>query len=140
MVNIYLVILVWIPFVLHFLLIMVVLANELGTGTRFYDKAFGEFFSTSNMRRKDQDSAASGSVGNVQDFYRFGWLLFLALRTHVFTHCKNLVICTNGLVSILVCLFPFFLILFIFYIQYFLSRGYHAILVSMGKYIHHGKC
>ncbi|CAD5177634.1 unnamed protein product [Musa acuminata subsp. malaccensis] len=69
--------------------------------SKFYDKAFGEFFSTSNMRRKDQDSAASGSVGNVQDFYRFGWLLFLALRTHVFTHCKNLVICTKGLVSIL---------------------------------------
>ncbi|WOL12603.1 retinoblastoma-related protein-like [Canna indica] len=65
---------------------------------KFYNRGFQEFFSILNTRSKDQ---ASNNTENVLDFYRFGWLLFLALRTHAFTNCKNLVMCTNGLVSIL---------------------------------------
>ncbi|KAK6920509.1 Retinoblastoma-associated protein, A-box [Dillenia turbinata] len=43
----------------------------------------------------------SNSAGNVSDYHRFGWLLFLALRIHAFSRFKDLVTCTNGLVSIL---------------------------------------
>ncbi|KAL5704043.1 Retinoblastoma-related protein 1 [Ranunculus cassubicifolius] len=34
-------------------------------------------------------------------YHRFGWLLFLAIRTHAFSKFKELVSCTNGLVSVL---------------------------------------
>ncbi|KAH9320950.1 hypothetical protein KI387_015589, partial [Taxus chinensis] len=38
---------------------------------------------------------------SVSIYLRFGWMLFLALRIHVFSQFKGLVTCTNGLVSIL---------------------------------------
>ncbi|KAG8657616.1 hypothetical protein MANES_03G097800v8 [Manihot esculenta] len=37
----------------------------------------------------------------MSEYYRFGWLLFLALRVHAFSRFKDLVTCTNGLVSVL---------------------------------------
>ncbi|KAK9152449.1 hypothetical protein Syun_010758 [Stephania yunnanensis] len=47
-------------------------------------------------------SASKGTAINLPDYLRFGWLLFLALRVHSFSRFKDLVTCTNGLVSILV--------------------------------------
>ncbi|KAH9752336.1 retinoblastoma-related protein 1 [Citrus sinensis] len=47
------------------------------------------------------ESAAASTSGYVSDYHRFGWLLFLALRIHAFSRFKDLVTCTNGLVSIL---------------------------------------
>lgn len=58
-----------------------------------------------NMMNKDQDSTDYGSSENFVDFYRFGWLLFLALRPQSLSHCKNLVLRTNELVSVLVSFF-----------------------------------
>ncbi|WOG90025.1 hypothetical protein DCAR_0209266 [Daucus carota subsp. sativus] len=51
---------------------------------RHYKRAFHELFLV-----KDSD------------YFRFGWLLFLALRVHAFSRFKDLVTCSNGLVSIL---------------------------------------
>lgn len=39
---------------------------------------------------------------HASEYHRFGWLLFLALRVHAFSRFKDLVTCTNGLISILV--------------------------------------
>lgn len=54
----------------------------------------------------DANDSKQLSVANVtghgSDYYRFGWLLFLALRVHVFHVRKDLVSCTHGLVSVLV--------------------------------------
>ncbi|KAH9686371.1 retinoblastoma-related protein 1 [Citrus sinensis] len=47
------------------------------------------------------ESAAASTSGYISDYHRFGWLLFLALRIHAFSRFKDLVTCTNGLVSIL---------------------------------------
>lgn len=55
--------------------------------------------SDGNVEKKSV--AASANV-YVSDYHRFGWLLFLALRVHAFSRFKDLVTCTNGLVSILV--------------------------------------
>ncbi|KAK9133916.1 hypothetical protein Scep_013444 [Stephania cephalantha] len=51
-------------------------------------------------------SASKGTAINLPDYLRFGWLLFLALRVHSFSRFKDLVTCTNGLVSILVTTSP----------------------------------
>lgn len=65
-------------------------------------RAYRDFFSTSDTI-VDKQSAAANVSGYVSDYHRFGWLLFLALRVHAFSRFKDLVTCTNGLVSILVC-------------------------------------
>lgn len=70
-------------------------------GTRYYKRAYLEFFATSGPNHDKQLSVINTS-GYVSDYHRFGWLLFLALRVHAFSRFKNLVTCTNGLVSILV--------------------------------------
>ncbi|CAL5418657.1 unnamed protein product [Camellia sinensis] len=68
--------------------------------SKYYKRAFREFFLTSDAKVGEQSTAAIAS-GYVSDFHRFGWLLFLALRTHAFSRFKDLVTCTNGLVAIL---------------------------------------
>lgn len=73
--------------------------------TRHYGRAYRDFFLTSDANVDKQSSVASSS-GYVSDYHRFGWLLFLALRVHVFSRCKDLVTCTNGLVSVLVSYIP----------------------------------
>lgn len=50
----------------------------------------------------DKQLIGANKFGRGSDYYRFGWLLFLALRVHVFRVCKDLVSCTHGLVSVLV--------------------------------------
>ncbi|CAK9178793.1 unnamed protein product [Ilex paraguariensis] len=67
--------------------------------SKYYKRAYGEFFLTIDGNSKQ--SAVANSMGFVSDYHRFGWLLFLALRVHVFSRFKDLVTCTNGLVSIL---------------------------------------
>lgn len=65
--------------------------------TRHYKRAFHELLSV-----KDTDIDKQSAVSDVSDYFRFGWLLFLALRVHAFSRFKDLVTCSNGLVSILV--------------------------------------
>ncbi|XP_008797098.2 retinoblastoma-related protein-like isoform X2 [Phoenix dactylifera] len=67
--------------------------------SRFYNKAYKEFFLLKDVSNAQQ-TEDSRSAQYVSDCYRFGWLLFLALRIHSVSHF-NLVTCTNGLVSIL---------------------------------------
>ncbi|XP_022945471.1 retinoblastoma-related protein-like isoform X1 [Cucurbita moschata] len=68
--------------------------------SKYYKRVYQEFFSTSDAN-VDKQSAKSCHTGYLSDYHRFGWLLFLALRVHAFSRFKDLVTCTNGLVSIL---------------------------------------
>ncbi|XP_010520084.1 PREDICTED: retinoblastoma-related protein 1-like isoform X4 [Tarenaya hassleriana] len=70
------------------------------TDFRYYKRAYREFFLT-NDTNVEKDLNCEASVSHVSDYYRFGWLLFLALRIHAFSRFKDLVTCTNGLVAIL---------------------------------------
>ncbi|KMS99651.1 hypothetical protein BVRB_1g022190 [Beta vulgaris subsp. vulgaris] len=67
--------------------------------SKYYKRAYQEFFKTT--ADKEPADANTSSSGCVSDYYRFGWLLFLALRVHAFSRFKDLVTCTNGLVSVL---------------------------------------
>ncbi|KAM0947141.1 putative transcription repressor RB family [Dioscorea sansibarensis] len=67
--------------------------------SRYYRQAYQEFFNPSQS--SGQHSAFCNNKGYISDYHRFGWLLFLALRVHAFSQFKDLVTCTNGLVSIL---------------------------------------
>ncbi|XP_051116256.1 retinoblastoma-related protein [Andrographis paniculata] len=65
-----------------------------------YERAFRELFTVAEAHNNicfNVDN--TGKHGS--DYFRFGWLLFLALRVHVFHLCKDLVTCTHGLVSVL---------------------------------------
>ncbi|RID71469.1 hypothetical protein BRARA_C03406 [Brassica rapa] len=64
----------------------------------YYKRGYREFFLTYDANA-EKTSASSSSY--LPSSYRFGWLLFLALRNHAFSRFKDLVTCTNGLVSIL---------------------------------------
>ncbi|XP_074580565.1 retinoblastoma-related protein-like isoform X1 [Curcuma longa] len=75
--------------------------SQLFDMSKFYKKGFQELFSTNKMMTQDQDSTDYGSSENILDFYRFGWMLFLALRPQSSSHCKNFVMRTNELVSVL---------------------------------------
>ncbi|XP_068343478.1 retinoblastoma-related protein-like [Pyrus communis] len=68
--------------------------------SKYYKRAYRELFLTSDTNANKQ-SAVAGGTGYVSEYHRFGWLLFLALRVHVFSRFKDLVTCTNGLVAIL---------------------------------------
>ncbi|GMH15071.1 hypothetical protein Nepgr_016912 [Nepenthes gracilis] len=67
--------------------------------SKYYKSAYLYFFKGSEVDKWPATSASSSS--HVSDYHRFGWLLFLALRVHAFSRFKDLVTCTNGLVSIL---------------------------------------
>ncbi|XP_042501717.1 retinoblastoma-related protein [Macadamia integrifolia] len=64
--------------------------------SKYYKRAYKEFFLT-----REESEGKQISTSYVSDYHRFGWLLFLALRTHAFSRFKDLVTCTNGLVAIL---------------------------------------
>lgn len=70
-------------------------------GSRHYKSVYRELFLTSDAN-DDKQSAVTSDTGAMSEYYRFGWLLFLALRVHAFSRFKDLVTCTNGLVSVLV--------------------------------------
>ncbi|PQQ10454.1 retinoblastoma-related protein [Prunus yedoensis var. nudiflora] len=67
--------------------------------SKYYKRAYREFFLTSDANADKQSAVASGT-GYVSEYHRFGWLLFLALRVHVFSRFKDLLTCANGLVAI----------------------------------------
>ncbi|XP_056686611.1 retinoblastoma-related protein isoform X2 [Spinacia oleracea] len=71
--------------------------------SKYYKRAYQEFFKSSEADKDlvDASSSSSSSSGTISDYYKFGWLLFLALRVHAFSRFKDLVTCTNGLVSVL---------------------------------------
>ncbi|KAG7945905.1 hypothetical protein I3843_14G011500 [Carya illinoinensis] len=68
--------------------------------SKYYERVYRDLFVT-NEANADKQSAVTSISGYVSDYHRFGWLLFLALRVHVFSRFKDLVTCTNGLVSVL---------------------------------------
>ncbi|KAL0421649.1 UNVERIFIED_CONTAM: Retinoblastoma-related protein [Sesamum latifolium] len=65
-----------------------------------YERAYRELFAIVDANNDKHLTVANPSACG-SDYYRFGWLLFLALRVHVFRLCKDLVTCTHGLVSVL---------------------------------------
>nr|B1ABR6.1 RecName: Full=Retinoblastoma-related protein [Hieracium piloselloides]ABZ85628.1 retinoblastoma-related protein [Hieracium piloselloides] len=68
--------------------------------SKYYKRAFKTLFKPSHDNVEGQ-SAVANSADYISNCHRFGWLLFLALRVHAFSRFKDLVTCTNGLVSIL---------------------------------------
>nr|B1ABS0.1 RecName: Full=Retinoblastoma-related protein [Pilosella officinarum]ABZ85632.1 retinoblastoma-related protein [Pilosella officinarum] len=68
--------------------------------SKFYKRAFKTLFKATHENVEGQ-SAVANSADYISNCHRFGWMLFLALRVHAFSRFKDLVTCTNGLVSIL---------------------------------------
>lgn len=68
--------------------------------SKYYKRVYGEFF-LSSYANGDKKNVSASIKGNMSNYQRFGWLLFLALRVYAFRRFKDLVACTNGLVSIL---------------------------------------
>ncbi|CAH2053914.1 unnamed protein product [Thlaspi arvense] len=66
--------------------------------SKYYKRGYREFFLTYDA---NAEKTSANSASYLPESYRFGWLLFLALRNHAFSRFKDLVTCTNGLVSIL---------------------------------------
>lgn len=65
--------------------------------SKYYKRVFEEFFVSTDANVENESSV----TGRVSECHRFGWLLFLALRVHAFSRFKDLVTCTNGLISIM---------------------------------------
>ncbi|KAH1255053.1 Retinoblastoma-related protein [Glycine max] len=65
--------------------------------SKYYKRVFGEFFVATDTNAEIN----SPITVHASEYHRFGWLLFLALRVHAFSRFKDLVTCTNGLISIL---------------------------------------
>lgn len=68
--------------------------------SKYYKRAFKSLFVATRDNVEGQ-SAVANPPDYISNCHRFGWLLFLALRVHAFSRFKDLVTCTNGLVSIL---------------------------------------
>ncbi|XP_031388847.1 retinoblastoma-related protein isoform X2 [Punica granatum] len=68
--------------------------------SQYYKRTYRELFHAN----EDKQSALVSTTELVNDYQRFGWLLFLAVRGHAFSRFKDLVSCVNGLVSVLVIL------------------------------------
>ncbi|KAJ8774008.1 hypothetical protein K2173_009439 [Erythroxylum novogranatense] len=68
--------------------------------SKHYKRSYRELFLVGDANL-DELSAVSGDSTYLSNCYRFGWMLFLALRVHGFSHSKDLVTCTNGLASVL---------------------------------------
>ncbi|XP_044981404.1 retinoblastoma-related protein 2-like isoform X3 [Hordeum vulgare subsp. vulgare] len=71
------------------------LVNLLADASRFYCKAFNELFLSASTGQEP------GSTTSNPDFFCFGWLFFLALRSKSPELFKDLVSCIHGLVAIL---------------------------------------
>lgn len=67
--------------------------------SRFYKQAYLEFFLASDT--VNNSSASSTNTHYISQFHRFGWMIFLALRVHSLNRFRDLVTCTNELVSVL---------------------------------------
>ncbi|XP_020581305.1 retinoblastoma-related protein-like isoform X2 [Phalaenopsis equestris] len=75
-------------------------ADQLCWLSRFYKKAYHQLFKVS-ASCSGRKLLVSSHEDYVSDYHCFGWLLFLELRAHLFSHFKDLVTYTNALVSIL---------------------------------------
>eukprot|EP01018_Ginkgo_biloba_P033472 Gb_14616 [translate_table: standard] len=71
---------------------------------KYYKRVFRDCFLCGHHSQDKILEGVSNCPGPLSNYLRFGWMLFLALRTHVFGRYKDLVTCTNGLVSIMVIL------------------------------------
>jgi len=71
------------------------LVNLLADASRFYRNAFTELFSSASTGQEPRSTA------NNPEYFCFGWLLFLALRSKSPELFKDLVSCIHGLVAIL---------------------------------------
>ncbi|XP_073129944.1 retinoblastoma-related protein [Henckelia pumila] len=67
--------------------------------SKHYKRAYQQFFLTVDASG-DKHSTGDNNPGCVSNYYRFGWLLFLALREHMLGRFKDLVTYTNGLASV----------------------------------------
>eukprot|EP00268_Persea_americana_P048522 TRINITY_DN5135_c0_g1_i2.p1 TRINITY_DN5135_c0_g1~~TRINITY_DN5135_c0_g1_i2.p1 ORF type:complete len:1002 (-),score=177.72 TRINITY_DN5135_c0_g1_i2:206-3211(-) len=68
--------------------------------SKYYKREYREFFDMTDLKDV-KHLADANSTSHASEYHRFGWLLFLALRIHAFSRFKDLVTCTNGLISIL---------------------------------------
>ena len=68
---------------------------------RHFKHAYQDFFLSGNDHQDKSLSVVANGSGPLSNYLRFGWMLFLALKFHVFSQFKDSVTCTNGLVSIL---------------------------------------
>ncbi|XXG49723.1 hypothetical protein AAC387_Pa02g3819 [Persea americana] len=68
--------------------------------SKYYKREYREFFDMTDLKDV-KHLADANSTSHASEYHRFGWLLFLALRIHSFSRFKDLVTCTNGLISIL---------------------------------------
>uniref|UniRef100_A0A453HZQ1 Retinoblastoma-associated protein N-terminal domain-containing protein n=1 Tax=Aegilops tauschii subsp. strangulata TaxID=200361 RepID=A0A453HZQ1_AEGTS len=71
------------------------LVNLLADASRFYCKAFNELFLSTSTGQEP------GSTKSNPEYFCFGWLFFLALRSKSPELYKDLVSCIHGLVAIL---------------------------------------
>ncbi|RHN65255.1 putative retinoblastoma-associated protein [Medicago truncatula] len=60
----------------------------------YYKRVFEEFFVSTDANVENKSSVTN----RISECHRFGWLLFV----HAFSRFKDLVTCTNGLISIMV--------------------------------------
>ncbi|XP_021319936.1 retinoblastoma-related protein 3 isoform X2 [Sorghum bicolor] len=67
--------------------------------SRHYKRAYQELFLSNDGKCSGNSSELINQEAS--DYYRFGWLLFLALRIQTFSRFKDLVTSTNELVSVL---------------------------------------
>lgn len=67
----------------------------------YYKRIYKELFLSGESCQGKSWSRVSNCDEPFSSYLRFGWMLFLALRIHVFGRFKDLVTCANGLVSIM---------------------------------------
>eukprot|EP01018_Ginkgo_biloba_P003541 Gb_26070 [translate_table: standard] len=63
-----------------------------------YKREFSKFFSSGNQ---NCSLAVSNGTDPLSYYFQFGWMLFLSLRSHVFSGCTDMATCTNALISII---------------------------------------
>lgn len=67
----------------------------------YYKRIYKELFLSGEGHQVKIWSRVSNCHEPFSSYLRFGWMLFLALRIHVFGRFKDLVTCANGLVAIM---------------------------------------
>uniref|UniRef100_A0A0D9XSP1 Retinoblastoma-associated protein A-box domain-containing protein n=1 Tax=Leersia perrieri TaxID=77586 RepID=A0A0D9XSP1_9ORYZ len=72
-----------------------ILVNLLADASRFYRKAFNDLFLSTSTDQEPESTA------KFPDYIRFGWLLFLMIRSKSPELFKDLVSCIHGLVAVL---------------------------------------
>lgn len=70
----------------------------------YYKRIYQHLFVLPEKQARGGNGLCLGGGGDAATpvHMRFGWMLFLALRTHVLNHFADLVTCTNGLLAVIV--------------------------------------